>query len=102
MTVLEALNVEVNNQVLSNKYLVLVGLDPAILYSATNNETVDLAKAYCFKSIVTQPDFGEDGLNVEYDRNYLINEANRIFGLNNLPDEIIGASPKISDSTGLW
>lgn len=102
MTVLDALNVEVNNQVLSNKYLVLVGLDPVTVYSPDNNEDVDLAKAYAFKAIVTQPDWSEDGLNIKYDRNYLIKEADRIFKLNDLLDEIINASPTVSDSTRLW
>lgn len=102
MTILEALNVEVNNQVLSNKYLVMIGLDPLVEYSSDNNSELDLAKAYCFKSIVTQPDFAEDGLNIKYNRNFLINEANRIFKLNNLPDEIMGGSAKISDMTGIW
>ena len=102
MTVLEALNVEVNNQVLSEKYLVLIGLDPVTVYSPDNNDEVDLAKAYAFKAIASQPDWAEDGLNIEYDRNFLIQEANRIFELNDLLDEIIGASPTVSDSTGIW
>lgn len=102
MTVLEALNVEVNNQVLSEKNLILVGLDPTTLFSASNNDTVELAKAYCFKSILTQPDYGEDGLTVKYSRSYLRNEANRIFELNGLIDEIIGDNPVVSDASGLW
>lgn len=102
MTVLEALNVEVNNQTLSEKYLVLVGLDPVTVYSPANNDTVDLAKAYAFKAIATQPDWSEDGLNIKYDRSYLVSEANRLFELNDLLDEIIGGSPKIEDSTGIW
>lgn len=103
MTVLEALNAEVNNQTLSSKYLVLVGLEGALEYASNNNSKVELAKAYCFKAIVTQPDFGEDGLSVQYDRKYLIEEANRIFLKNDLQEQVIGGvAPKVSDKTGLW
>jgi len=102
MTVLEALNVETNNQVLSEKNLILVGLDPTTIFTVSNNSTVELAKAYCFKAIVTQPDYGEDGLTVKYTRSYLITEANRIFILNGLIDEVIGDNPTVSDKSGLW
>ena len=102
MTVLDALDVEVNNQVLSNKNLILVGLDPVTEFSSTNNDTIEIAKAYCFKALASQPDYGEDGLSVKYDRKYLIEESNRIFTLNGLLDELIGGSPSVSNKTGLW
>jgi len=103
MTVLEALNIDVGNEALSNKNLILIGLDPVTEFSSDNNSEVELAKAYCFKSIATSPDFSEDGLQITYDRKYLIEEANRIFELNNLPDEVIGSGkPEISNKTRLW
>jgi len=103
MTVLESLNIEVNNQVISEKSLIQVGLDSTSIYSLENSPTVELAKAYAFKSIITQPDYSEDGLAVEYDRKYLVMEANRIFKINGLEDEMIGQStPVINNKTGLW
>lgn len=102
MTVLEALNVDVNNITLSEKNLILIGLDSTSIYSPDNNSEVELAKAYCFKSIVTQPDWTEDGQSAKYSREYLVKEANRIFELNGLDDEIINFIPTISDSTNIW
>lgn len=102
MTVLEALNVEVNNITLSEKYLNLVGAVLTDEYSQANHSQVELAKAYCFKAIATQPDWSEDGLSIKYSREYLVKEANRIFDLNDLEDEKIDSIPKISDSTGIW
>lgn len=102
MTVLEALNVDVNNTTLSEKNLILIGLTITDEYSPSNNSEVELAKAYCFKSLATQPDWAEDGQSAKYSREYLVTEANRIFELNDLLDEIVDFIPKISDSTGIW
>ncbi len=102
MDVFEALNTEVNSAKLSNKYLVLVGLVPTDTFTADNFPQVELAKAYCFRAILTQPDYSEDGLAVNYDRKYLLAEANRIFEQNNLDDLIMGGVPKVNNITGIW
>ena len=102
MTILEALNVDVNNSKLSEKNLIKVGLDSSLTYEISFDATIELAKAYCFKSIATQPDWNEDGQGANYSRSYLIKEANRIFELNDLDSEIIFGKNTVSDITNLW
>jgi len=102
MTVLEALNIEVGNSTLASKYLALRGLNAADVYSATNHNEVEIAKAYCFKTLAAQPNISEDGLSIQYSRSELIRQANEIFAKNNLESEMIGTSPTVSNGTNLW
>lgn len=102
MTILEALNAEVGNITLSNKFLVLRGLNPTDTFSLDNSSEVEIAKAFCFRAMVNQPDFSEDGLSITFSRADLIREANRIFAANDLTDEIIEVVPKIESKTNLW
>lgn len=102
MIIIDALNTEVKDKALAEKFIIQQGLNPDDVYSASNIKEVELCKAYCFKALLTQPDWSEDGLSVSYNRNYLIAEANRIFELNGLSDLKISTSPKISNGTSLW
>lgn len=102
MTILQALNTEVGNINLASKYIVSQGLNPNETFSEDNADEVKLAKAYCFRAMISQPDFSEDGLSITLNRQQLIAEANRIFTLNGLTDDLIGAKPTISNGTGRW
>ena len=102
MTVLEALNIEVGNIDLSEKYLLLQGLNTFDDFSTDNSGSVELAKAYCFRAKVAEADFSEDGLSITINRPALIAEANRIFTANGLTEELIGSSPTLKSATGRW
>jgi hypothetical protein len=103
MTVLGALNIEVGNLTLAGKYLVLQGLYPAEVFNAENSGKVEICKAYCFRALLAQPDFSEDGLSITLNRAEMKSEANRIFLANGLEDEMIGVNqPKIKNATGRW
>jgi hypothetical protein len=102
MTFLEALNTEVNNQALCNKILVIRGLDPDSEFTSSDANDIEIAKAFCFRALVTQPDFSEDGLSITLNRSSLISEANRIFEANDLTDEMIVILPIIDDKSQVW
>jgi len=102
MTILEALNSEVGNITLASKYLVLQGLNPDDTFTVENSSSVELTKAYCFRALVTQSDFSEDGLSITMNRPFMMYEANRIFLLNGFESEMFDLKPKIKDGTGRW
>jgi hypothetical protein len=102
MTTLEALNIEVGSKSLAEKYLIQQGIISTDTYSVSNHAAVELAKAYCYRALVNMPDWSEDGLSITYSREYMLNEANRIFTENGLTDAVISVQPTISNGTGLW
>jgi hypothetical protein len=102
MTVLEALNTSIGDLALSNKNLVLRGLDPDEVFSLSNSTEVEIAKAFCLRDLLTNPDFSEDGLSITYNRPAMIKEMERIFLANGLDNEIIDFNPIIHDRSGLW
>ncbi len=102
MTIIEALNIEVGNTTLAEKYLILRGLVPTDVYTPDNNNDVEIAKAYCFKVLASQPDFSEDGLSIQYSREELIRQANEIFQKNGLDYLMVSTSPTVKNATNLW
>ena len=101
MTIIDALNSEVGNITLANKILIQQGLNPDEDFTTENNLSIEIAKAYCFRAMVSQPDFSEDGLSITLNRTQMITEANRIFKANGLESEMILLTPTIK-SHKLW
>ena len=102
MTILEAVNVEVNNANLVEKYCIYRSINSSDTYSSVNFVEAEIIKAYCFKALITQPDWSEDGLSVKYNISDLIRLANKIFTDNDLESEIIESGNNVEDKTGSW
>ena len=64
-------------------------------YTIDNKDNIEIASAYCLKSIATQPEFKEGGLSIKINPVQLLKQANKIFLKHNLTDEVTTYSPKI-------
>ena len=102
MTIKDAINTEVKDGQLVEKYCIFRGVDPLATYASGNFTEAEIIKAYCFKALVSQPDWSEDGLSVKYNRAELIKQANVIFENNDLTDEVILTEGSITNLTPLW